>query len=51
MNVQKLQETAKALFASDKGLVAMDESNPTCNKRFAGWGFRRPSRLVALIEN
>jgi fructose-bisphosphate aldolase class I len=33
--VQQLEETAQALFASDKGLLAMDESNPTCNKRFA----------------
>ena len=38
MNVQQLEETAKALFASDKGLLAMDESNPTCNKRFAQLG-------------
>ena len=30
-----LTDTAKALFANDKGLLAMDESNPTCNKRFA----------------
>jgi len=27
--------TAKALVADHKGLLAMDESNPTCNKRFA----------------
>src|SRR5471030_2900272 len=38
MNEQKLIETAKALFADDKGLLAMDESNPTCNKRFAALG-------------
>jgi fructose-bisphosphate aldolase class I len=35
MNTQKLIDTAKALVADDKGLLAMDESNPTCNKRFA----------------
>jgi fructose-bisphosphate aldolase class I len=35
MNVQKLIDTARALVAGDKGLLAMDESNPTCNKRFA----------------
>jgi fructose-bisphosphate aldolase class I len=35
MNVQQLEETAQALFARDKGLLAMDESNGTCNKRFA----------------
>jgi len=33
-----LMETAKALVADDKGLLAMDESNPTCNKRFAALG-------------
>ena len=35
MNLQNLSDTAKALVADDKGLLAMDESNPTCNKRFA----------------
>jgi fructose-bisphosphate aldolase class I len=38
MDVQQLEETAQALFARDKGLLAMDESNPTCNKRFAQLG-------------
>jgi fructose-bisphosphate aldolase class I len=35
MNSQKLIDTARALVADDKGLLAMDESNPTCDKRFA----------------
>jgi fructose-bisphosphate aldolase class I len=35
MNMRELIETARALVANDKGLLAMDESNPTCNKRFA----------------
>src|ERR1022692_2479879 len=35
MNSLLLIDTAKGLFADDKGLLAMDESNPTCNKRFA----------------
>jgi fructose-bisphosphate aldolase class I len=38
MNAQELIDTAKKLVASDKGLLAMDESNPTCNKRFAKLG-------------
>ncbi len=38
MNDQTLIDTARALVASDKGLLAMDESNPTCNKRFAKLG-------------
>src|SRR3972149_9569296 len=31
-------DTARKLVAGDKGLLAMDESNPTCNKRFAQFG-------------
>ena len=38
MNAQQLRDTATALVADDKGLLAMDESNPTCNKRFAKLG-------------
>jgi fructose-bisphosphate aldolase class 1 len=38
MNRQELIDTARALVAGDKGLLAMDESNPTCNKRFARLG-------------
>lgn len=38
MNASDLAATAKALVADDKGLLAMDESNPTCNKRFAKLG-------------
>ncbi|MGD0879573.1 MAG: class I fructose-bisphosphate aldolase [Anaerolineales bacterium] len=38
MNTQKLNDTARTLVADDKGLLAMDESNPTCNKRFASLG-------------
>lgn len=35
MNKELLQNTAQALVAEGKGILAMDESNPTCNKRFA----------------
>ena len=35
LNTQKLIDTARTLVADDKGLLAMDESNPTCNERFA----------------
>src|SRR5659263_58364 len=38
MNIQELIKTAKTLVADDKGLLAIDESNPTCNKRFAALG-------------
>ena len=38
MNAHELIDTARTLVAGDKGLLAMDESNPTCNKRFAKLG-------------
>jgi fructose-bisphosphate aldolase class I len=38
MNEQQLIDTARSMVADDKGLLAMDESNPTCNKRFAKVG-------------
>ena len=34
MKAKEMTNTVKSLFAGDKGLLAMDESIPTCNKRF-----------------
>jgi len=45
MNAQLLTNTAKALVADDKGLLAMDESNPTCNQRFAKLGIPQTEEL------
>jgi fructose-bisphosphate aldolase class I len=38
MNTQVLIDTARALVADDKGLLAIDESTPTCDRRFARLG-------------
>jgi fructose-bisphosphate aldolase, class I len=38
VTAQDLIGTARALVADDKGLLAMDESTPTCNRRFAALG-------------
>lgn len=38
LNEEKLIDTAKAMMAPGKGLLAMDESTGTCNKRFAEVG-------------
>ena len=38
MDLQKLIATAEAMVADHKGLLAMDESMPTCNKRFEKLG-------------
>jgi fructose-bisphosphate aldolase, class I len=45
INSQQLINTANALLANDKGLLAMDESNPTCNKRFAALGIPQTEEL------
>ena len=38
MNKYILTDTVSQLFEGNKGLLAMDESNGTCNKRFAAAG-------------
>ena len=38
-------ETARELIAGDKGLLAMDESNATCNKRFAAFGIAQTEEM------
>ena len=38
MNSIDMDSVARLLFADDKGLLAMDESTPTCDKRFAKLG-------------
>lgn len=35
MNIKKLSDTAQQMVMPSKGLLAMDESTPTCGKRFA----------------
>ena len=40
-----LIETASALVADDKGILAMDESNPTCNQRFAALGIPQTEEM------
>jgi fructose-bisphosphate aldolase class I len=53
-NLKEIIKTAKKLVADDKGLLAIDESNPTCNKRFAAAGipqteeFRRSYREMII---
>ena len=45
IKIQKLTDTAKAMVADNKGLLAMDESYPTCNKRFAKLGIPETAEL------
>ena len=54
---QELRNTAKAMMAEGKGILAMDESNGTCNKRFAQLGIptteenRRAYRKLILTAS
>ena len=50
MSLQKLIATAGALVAKDKGLLAMDESTPTCNKRFAKAGIPQTEEARRLYR-
>jgi len=45
MQEQTLKATAAALTADAKGLLAMDESNPTANKRFAALGIAQTPEM------
>jgi len=45
MNKLVLIDTAKALVAANKGLLAMDESIPTCDKRFALLGIPQTEEM------
>src|SRR6478609_2585010 len=45
MNLQALVAVARTLVARGKGLLAMDESNPTCNKRFAALGIPQTEEM------
>jgi fructose-bisphosphate aldolase class I len=38
LNLEALETTVARLFAGDRGLLAMDESTSTCNRRFARLG-------------
>jgi fructose-bisphosphate aldolase class I len=38
MSIEQLAETARAMVAAGKGIIAIDESNATIAKRFAGVG-------------
>jgi fructose-bisphosphate aldolase class I len=58
MKTQELIDTAAAMMAGEKGLLAMDESIPTCNKRFEEAGipqtieYRRAYReLIVTTPN
>jgi fructose-bisphosphate aldolase class I len=45
LNIQASINTANALMTANKGVLAMDESNPTSNKRFAKFGIPQTAEM------
>lgn len=45
MNARRLADTARAMVANGKGLLAMDESNGTCTRRFAAAGIAQTMEM------
>ena len=45
MSSPEIIDTVRALVASDKGLLAMNESNPTCNQQFSRLGISQTPPL------
>jgi fructose-bisphosphate aldolase, class I len=50
VNAQELIESAKALVAGERGLLAMDDGNFRRNKRFAKLGISADRRAVARLS-
>ncbi len=50
MNMQTLEVTARMMVADGKGLIAIDESTGTCNKRFAKWGIPQTAEAHRLYR-
>jgi fructose-bisphosphate aldolase class I len=50
VSVAAMADTAAALVAAGRGLLAMDESNGTCNKRFAAEGIAQTGEARRLYR-
>ena len=47
MSIEQLAETAQAMVAAGKGIIAIDESNNTIAKRFEASASRTAKRTAA----
>jgi len=50
MSSKELTDTAKTMVAENKGLLAMDESTPTCNRRFEKAGIPKTEEYRRLYR-
>ena len=51
MNFSNLSDIAKYIVADGKGILAADESNPTCKKRFDSISVESTKKTGGTIEN
>src|SRR6478672_11476934 len=45
MDTRTLDETVRSLLSGERGLLAMDESTPTCDRRFAALGIVQTAEM------
>ena len=45
MDTRTLDDTARSLLSGERGLLAMDESTPTCDRRFAALGIAQTAEM------
>ncbi len=50
LNMEAYVATAQAMVAGDKGLLAMDESTGTCNKRFGEIGVAQTLQMRPALD-
>ena len=51
MNKEQLRSTANAMVQKGKGILAADESNPTCGKRFESIGVESTERIRNIYRD
>jgi fructose-bisphosphate aldolase class 1 len=51
MNLDNINEIAEYIVSEGKGILAADESNPTCGKRFDSIELNLRKRIEETIEN
>ena len=51
MSIEELMKTASAMVAPGKGILAMDESHPTCGKRFEKLGIPQTEQMRQIYRD
>ena len=51
MSIEELMQTAAAMVAPGKGILAMDESHPTCGKRFEKLGIPQTEQMRQIYRD